>query len=102
MIDTRDAKKIGTTEYVVTSYEWGEYFDPDAIRWERRFGTELAAELSVDPLDHDRLAKMERFTWTEFRFTDGEHGEVRDAEAVHDDDFYREWSPKEGWDKTGA
>jgi len=95
VIDTRDAKKIGTTEYVVTSYDYRGGFDPDAIRWTRKFGTELAAELSVDPID-DRLAKMERFTWNVMRFTDGEYGRVRDAEAVYDE-FYREWSPKGGW-----
>ena len=90
------AKGVGTTEYVVTSYQFdGEWFDPDAIRWERVFATEKQAEGA--PTDGDTLAKMERHTWRERVFTDEEFGVVRDVEAIHDDDFYREWDRSTGW-----
>ena len=97
LIETRDAQKIGQTEYIVTSYEWRGDFDPDKTRWIRRFNDRLTAELSPDPLD-DRIVKMERLTWKGYVFTDGEYGKIRDAEAIYDDAFYREWDHRtEEW-----
>ena len=100
MKDTRDVSKIGVTEYVVTSYNIdGDDFDPDAIRWCKAFPTRKAAEASVAKAGSygDILAKMERRSWREVIFNDGEFGRVRDATVVYDDGFYMEWDWSSGW-----
>jgi len=96
MVDTLNHSKVGTTEFIVTSFNTDvDDWTPDDLRWQCTYPTEAEAGAAVTP--SDTVCKMERFTWVEDIFEDGGYGTVRDAEIVFDDDFYREWSKADGW-----